>query len=292
MTEKTEQTENTEKTEQTESTEQTKQTESTEQTAKSKKCMKCKVIKIIGIIVILLVVALLAAVLFAGSIVKSSIKEIGGVVTKCDINIDDIDLSLLRGKLTIENLVVGNPEGFQTESAFKLGKVYVDLVPSSLFKNRIIINDVQVLGPEITFEAAPLKMTSNIGSIQKNVESFLPASDDKDDKKDEKKEKKPGKKVQINHVIVSDGKINVSATFAGGHAISIPLPNIEMNDIGKEKEVTGLEASAEVLNKTLGSVVTAASGSVKSIGTSVTEGFKGILGGGKDKDKGKSDEGK
>ena len=130
-----------------------------------KKCAKCKVVKIIGIIVIVLIVALVVAVLSAGRIIKSSIQEIGGLVTKCDINIDDIDLSLLKGKLTIENLVVGNPEGFKTDSAFKLGKVYVDLVPSSLFKDRIIINDIQVIGPEITYEVAPIKLTSNIGSI-------------------------------------------------------------------------------------------------------------------------------
>ncbi|MBO4345141.1 MAG: AsmA family protein [Victivallales bacterium] len=245
-----------------------------------------RLLKIIGVVVILLVVLLVAAVMFAGSIIKSSVQEVGSVVTKCDIAIEDVDLSILKGKLTIDNLVVGNPEGFKTDSAFKLGKVHVDLVPMSLFKNRIIINDIQVIAPEITYEVAPVKLTSNIGTIQKNVESFLPSSDDKDDK-DEKKDSKPGKKIQINHVIVSDGKINVSATFAGGNAIPIPLPKIEMNDIGKEKDVSGIEASAEILDKTLGGVVAAASDSVKSIGSSVGEGIKdgikGLIGGSKDK---------
>ena len=163
----------------TEQTKQTEQTELKEQTEKTGKGKKSKAVIIIGIIVIVLIVALVAALMYPGMIIKHSIQEIGGMVTKCDISIDDIDLSLLRGKLTIENLVVGNPEGFKTDSAFKLGKVHVDLVPSSLFKDRIIINDVQVIGPEITFEVAPIKLTSNIGSIQKNVESFLPASDDR-----------------------------------------------------------------------------------------------------------------
>ena len=248
-----------------------------------KKFNKLTAVRIVGIIVIVLIVLLIAGVVFAGRIVKSSIQEVGSMVTKCDIKVEDVDLSLLRGKLTIDNLVVGNPEGFKTESAFKLGKVHVDLVPSSLFKDRIIINDIQVIGPEITYEVAPIKLTSNIGAIQKNVESFLPASDDdKDKEKEKKKEDKPGKKIQINHVIVKDGKINVSATFAGGNALPIPLPKIEMNDIGKEKEVSGVEASAEVLNKTLGGVVAAAGDSVKSIGSSVGEGIKGLFGG-KDK---------
>ena len=250
----------------------------------AKKCGKCLIFKIIGIVLIILVVLLVVAVMFAGSIIKSSVQEVGSMVTKCDISIEDVDLSIFRGKLTIDNLVVGNPEGFKTESAFKLGKVHVDLVPMSLFKDRIIINDIQVIAPEITYEVAPVKLTSNIGTIQKNVESFLPASDEKEEK-DEKKEKesKPGKKIQINHVIVSDGKIKVSATFAGGNAIPIPLPKIEMNDIGKEKEVSGVEASAEVLSKTLSGVVAAASDSVKSIGSSVGDSIKGMFGAGKEK---------
>ena len=251
-----------------------------------KKGCKCKALKIIGIIIVVLVVLLAAGVMFAGSIIKSSIQELGGMVTKCDINIDDVDLSILKGKLTINNLVVGNPEGFKTESAFKLGKVHVDLVPSSLFKDRIVIKDIQVIGPEITYEVAPVKLTSNIGTIQKNVEALLPSSDDKD-KDDEKKDdkSKPGKKVQIDHVIVSDGKINVSATFAGGHALPIPLPKLEMNDIGKEKDISGVQASAEVLNQTLGSVVTAASDSVKNIGGAVSDGIKGLFGKDKKDDK-------
>ena len=154
----------------------------------AKKCGKCLVFKIIGIVVVILVVLLVVAVMFAGSIIKSSVQEVGSMVTKCDISIEDVDLSIFRGKLTIDNLVVGNPEGFKTESVFKLGKVHVDLVPMSLFKDRIIINDIQVIAPEITYEVAPVKLTSNIGTIQKNVESFLPASDEKEEK-DEKKEK-------------------------------------------------------------------------------------------------------
>lgn len=263
------------------------------QSDKSKKCCKCKVFKIIGIVLVVLLVLLFGGLMFAGSIIKASVQEVGSMVTKCDITIDDVDLSILRGKLTIKDLVVGNPEGFKTDSAFKLSKVYVDLVPSSLFSDRIIINDVQVIAPDITYEMAPIKLTSNIGAIQKNVESFLPSSDDKEEKKEEKKEDKPGKKIQINHVIVSDGHINVSATFAGGHALPIPLPKVEMNDIGKEKEVAGPEALAEILNNILSSVVKVASDSAKSIGNAVGEGIKGIFGKGKDdKAEDKAEEGK
>lgn len=221
--------------------------------------------KFSGIVVLLVIILLIVAIAFAGPIIKTSIEKVGSKVTKCDITVENVDLSVFKGSLLIENLVVGNPEGFKTESAFKLAKVFVSLKPMSLVGKKIIVTDVQVIGPEITYELAPLKMTSNIGVIQGNVQEFLPTS--------EETEKTEGKPVEIDHVIVKDGNISVSATFAGGHALTIPLPAIELNDIGKEKDINSAQATARVLNETLGSVVSAASSGSKSIGS----GIKGLF---------------
>lgn len=249
---------------------------------------RSKLARIIGIIVLILVILVIACVVFIGSIIKGAVQEVGSSVTKCPITVKNVGVSLLRGKLTVNDLVVGNPEGFKTESAFKLTKVYVDLEMSSLFKDKIIIDEIQIVGPEITYEVATLKLTSNIGAIQKNVKESLPAGDDKD--KEEKKEapKKPGKKIQINHVIVSDGQINVSATALGGHALSVPLPTIEMKDIGKDKEVTSTEAAAKILQRTLTGVVDAATDAIKNAGKALKDAGKGI----KDAGKGIKDAGK
>ncbi len=270
--------------------------------SEKKKSCKCKLLKVLGIIVVLIVILAVAGIMFAGSLIKTGIQTIGSTVTKCDITVENVSLSVLRGHLRIDNLVVNNPEGYKTPSAFTLTKVEVNLIPKSLLSDKIIVKEVEIIAPEVTYEVDPLKFSSNIGSIQKNVESFLPAGDDKEkEEKEEKKEEKPGKKIQIDHVLIDDGKINVSATIAGGHSLPVPLPKIEMNDIGKEKEVTSLEATASILSKMFTGVIDAGNEAIKSIGSgiksaggAVVEGaksFGNMLGlGDKDKKEDKNEE--
>ena len=81
--------------------------------SEKKKSCKCKLLKIFGIIVLVIVLLAVACVMFAGTLIKTGIQTIGSKVTKCDITVEDVSLSILRGHLRIDNLVVKNPEGFK-----------------------------------------------------------------------------------------------------------------------------------------------------------------------------------
>jgi hypothetical protein len=47
-------------------------------------------------------------------------------------------------------------------------------------------------------------------------------------------------------LIISDGKINLSASFLKGKSMSVSLPGLTLNDIGKDK---GVAKPGEVTNK-------------------------------------------
>jgi hypothetical protein len=40
----------------------------------------------------------------------------------------------------------------------------------------------------------------------------------------------------IDHVYVKGGKVNISASLFGGKSMTVPLPDIHLKDIGKEKK--------------------------------------------------------
>lgn len=235
-----------------------------------KKC-GCKIGKILLGVLIVIAVVLCGLLIFLDSVVKTGIQTVGSAVTKCDVKVEHVSISILRGKVELGELVVGNPSGYKTDSAFKLGKIHVSMNPLSLFTGkRTYIKDIIIDGPEITYEWNPLELTSNIGTIQKNVQSMLPAKDEKAEE-EKKKEKKEGRPVEISHVTVSGGTIRISATFAGGMAVPIPLPTITLNDIGKEKEITPPEATATVLDEVCTSVVTQAKSTTQSVGDSAEQ---------------------
>ena len=249
---------------------------------KKKSCFKSKCLKIIGIILIVLLGLGIVGVIFADHLIKVGIETVGSAMTKCDISVERVRLALLRGHLRIENLAVGNPEGYNTPNAFTLTKIQIDMVPLSVLSKKIHVKEVQIIDPKVTYEVAPLKFQSNIGAIQKNITAFLPAGDDdKEEKKEEKEEKKEGKKVQIDHVLIDGGQINVSATIAGGHSLPVPLPKIEMNDIGKDKDVSTPEASASILNRMFTGVIDAGNEAIKKIGAGLQGVGEAIGSGGK-----------
>ncbi|MBQ7177031.1 MAG: hypothetical protein IJS08_06420 [Victivallales bacterium] len=244
--------------------------ECNENEGKEKKCnCKKKCYRRIGAILlgvlVVIIVALCALLIFLDFVVKTGIQTVGSTVTKCKVTVEHVSISILRGKVEMGDLVVGNPEGYKTESAFRLGKIHVAMNPLSLFMGkRTYIKEILIEDPEITYELNPLELTSNIGTIQKNVESMLPP---KDEKKEEvkKEEKKEGRPIEIALVTISGGKIRLSATFAGGVAVPVPLPTITLNDIGKEKEITPPEATATVLDQVCTNVVTQAKNTTKSV---------------------------
>jgi len=218
----------------------------------------------IGVIgVLLIVVALVVISSSLSSIIKAGVETVGPKITGTTMKLDGMDLSLFSGQGRLKGLVVGNPQGFQAASAFKLAdaKVKVDL--KTALSDKLVIEEILIDGPEITYEAGP--SGSNIGKIQQNVAAFGKSVAPKDAAESKSPKKDPTqKKVQINDFILKNGKVTMSATMLKGQALAIPLPDIHLRDIGKESGgVTVQKATAEVFAAINKSVVQAVASSGK-----------------------------
>ncbi len=202
-------------------------------------------------IVLVVVVALVAFLVFTGTTIKHSIQVIGSQVTGCPITVENIDVSLLKGEITIDNFVVGNPDGFKSESAFSLTKVHLSLVPSSLLSNKIHIREIQIIEPHVTYELGLAK--SNIGQLLDNVNRFVG-----DDNGDKPEASGGGKDLQVDHVLFEGGQIKMTAKLLGGHGVPVPLPGIELHDLGKDEPIKAIPLIATILKSMLTSVVNVA----------------------------------
>ncbi len=248
-----------------------------------------KVLKITGLHVIILIVAVFAIILNLGKIVKTGINTVVPQVTKCEAHVDDVNFNVFGGKFEIKNLVIKNPEGYKTDHAFALGHIFVNVKMGSLMSDVIEIDQVIIDAPEITYEVG--LGNSNLNTILENVNSSLPESDDKEKKEEpQKEEKKEGKKVIVNLIKVTNGKIGISAKIAGGMEAPIVLPDLEIKDLGKkEGGISMVQAAAITLKTTLLSIFDVLKNSskllldgAKAIGEGITEGIKSIGEGAKD----------
>src|SRR5262249_1349949 len=173
--------------------------------------MKKLVIRLLIVFVVLVILGIVAVSFFLDGIVKRGIETVGPMVTKVEIKLDSVSLSLLSGSGKIKGLIVGNPEGFKSPSAIQVGNASLALQPGSVLGAKSIIKPSAVHAPEIPFET-DLKQ-NNLSKIVANLQATpggatsSPAATN---------QAKAGKKLQVDDFVISGGKIHVSLTTLGG----------------------------------------------------------------------------
>ncbi len=200
-----------------------------------------KKVLIAGVVVIVVVGAFLYFTLSnLGPLVKKTVNTMGPKVTKTSVEVSDVSVSVFSGQAKIKGFLLGNPKGFKSDQAMKVGSVFVDIDEGSITKNPIVINQIEIIAPEITYEKK--SGSDNFQTLLKNVQGSA-----KSEKKAQTGTDKPGKKIVINHVIVKDGRVNLTMAALAGKEITAPLPDIHLKDIGKEKQgATPAEAFEQI----------------------------------------------
>lgn len=220
-----------------------------------------------GILVVIAILFIALLIWLDGAIVKG-FNSAAPTALGVPASLGDARILPVRGKLTLNDLHIGNPKGYKTDGLIDMGTLYVRYDTASLMTDIIIINEITIDGLVVTYEKGLLN--SNLGTLLD-----LLSSEEKGEEKEEKKEeaegeKKPKKKVIIEKLMITHSKMNFSVTAAMGAAIPIPLPAITLTDLGKESEgITGVQAIQKVLTAIAGATGTAIAGSGKLIGQGV-----------------------
>jgi len=241
-----------------------------------KKLKKLLLIAGIGLVVLLVLVALTVG-LFLDNIVKKGMETVGPRVTQVSINVDAIKISLLGGSAEVKGLVVGNPQGYKLPQAISVGLAKVAVSPGSLLGDKIVVKEVSVDGPEITFEGGI--RDNNLTQIQKNVNDFVagltggPATNAPVTASG--KPAAPAKKLEVDHFIISNAKVHGTLRLLGTDVPlpTLPLPTIELTDLG-----TGPDGitPADLVQKVLSAITTS---TLKAVGDAAADLGKGALSG-------------
>jgi uncharacterized protein involved in outer membrane biogenesis len=225
-----------------------------------------KLIRILLVLVILLVVVGVASIFFIGAIVKAGVEKVGPIVAKVPVKLDNAKISLLGGSGQLKGFVIGNPDGFKSAQAIKVGTVSLSLVPSSVLKDKVVIHQIKVESPEITYET-DLK-GSNLQKILENVQG----SAKQDEKAPTKKEQTTKTKLQVDDFVITGAQVTVAASMLGGQGATIPLPEIHLTNLGTGADgITPAELSQKVLSAVLDATVKAVTENVTKLGKGATD---------------------
>ena len=228
-----------------------------------------KVVKYILLtLLVLIVAAFVAAWLYMEPLVKGVVNKFGTQVVGTNVTLGGFKLNPFDGVVEVRNLAVANPTGYSAPNLLELGGIKVKVDPKSLLSDTIVVEDVTVSKPMITYEM-PDFSTSNVMQIQQNVAKNT-ASEEKAEVAEEKTEESEGssKNVIIRKVLVEGGALSaITPVQKHDTALELTMPAVEIAEIGGEgQKVTVRESITTIFNKILfnaTSVVTKALGNAK-----------------------------
>jgi hypothetical protein len=216
-------------------------------------------------------------------------------------------LSLASGEAVLTGLKIGNPSGFQTPHAFKLGNIGVKIDTGSIGKDTIVIKEILIDAPDVIAEFKKFSFnpvnasasiqkslkTSNFIAIQNNVDAFIKeqtgsggggkSSGGGEAAKSADAKDQP--KLIIEKFRMTGVKVRAVAHDGLKMDTSLPPFSIALDNIGKkEKGLPPAEIAALLIPKVQDAIVTAMTGDLTKvasemlgkIGGAAKEGLKAI----------------
>ena len=229
---------------------------------------------IIGVtvgVVVLLAIGLVVLFMNLDSLVKKGVETVGPQLTKTEVRLEGVSLSPFSGSGQLKGVFIGNPQGYKTASAFKMGAVKLAVKPASLTSGTIVVDEVTIQGPEITFEGTP-SGANNLSKILQNIEAATGGKSATPGKPAAPAEKGAEKKFCVKELVFTGGKIHLSITLLGGKQYTVPLPELRVQNIGTpENGVTAAEMAQQIMKPLLVAVTKAAGEAATQVTKDVKE---------------------
>jgi uncharacterized protein involved in outer membrane biogenesis len=199
--------------------------------AKGGKTMKKWILIGACAVLVIIIVIVVLGLSNLGPIIKSAVNTYGPNITKTEVKIGDVNISIFSAEANLKDFFLGNPKGFKSSQAMRVGSIHVNVDEKSLTSDTIVIDKIEVIRPDITYEKA--RGTDNFQQILNNVKGSSQKA--KTSKKEPAKEGE-GKKLIITDFIVKQGKVDLTVSVGVTEkTISASLPDIHLRDLGKEK---------------------------------------------------------
>ncbi|MBN2063750.1 MAG: hypothetical protein JW745_03025 [Sedimentisphaerales bacterium] len=165
---------------------------------------------LVGFIVIVL--GLFLIISWLDSLGRIAVEKGGSAALGVPVTMDKLHISFIHGEVKLDNLQVGNPQGFNTEYLFKLGHCGTAVDIASLTSETIEVKSVVVKDMEITFEQKG--MTSNLQALLDSLESQAPAQEPEEpvepvEPETPAGEEKPAKKITLHRFYIEGAKVHV-----------------------------------------------------------------------------------
>jgi len=206
-----------------------------------KKTIKTVVAGILAIVVLAVIV-----VFSLDSLIRKGVETAASSSLGVDVKLKRAHLSLLRGRLILSGLRIGNPEGFKSESLFEAGHIAIAVRPAALLGDEVTIDTIILAGPAVTIEQS--STGTNLSKILENIDRGEPEAPGPSEPSEPTGPEKE-KTYRIGVLRIAGAKVTFSSFLTAKAPVTVPLPDIVMKDISSADG--GGVAAAQVIRQVL-----------------------------------------
>ncbi len=189
-------------------------------------------ISLIAAIAVVVVAVLLYVTASLDSLVKQGIETYGSRIVGAPERVGSVEISLSTGRGTLRELSVSNPEGFSNGDALRLAEITLDIQPSSLTQEPLVIQEITILGPQVNAEVSASGST-NIDVLRRNVSAYAgTSSDGGSTPSPEAVDDTPPPLLRINELTFADGVLAADTTAIGGDVRTLELAPLRLAELG------------------------------------------------------------
>jgi hypothetical protein len=183
-------------------------------------------------------------------ILTKTVHYIGPKVMGSKVQLEDAKLSTLSGYGSIHNVYLGNPVGYPRGQCIQIGKIDVEMLPSSIGTGTIIINNLTIKAMDIAFIRH--RKENNVTLLLNNLRSKLPKPLEFPDNTSKYIDysKVIGNKYIIKNVHIVTPSVSGSMPKPQRANFSVIMDDIYFTDIGeRENGIPFLVALEQILTK-------------------------------------------
>jgi hypothetical protein len=179
-----------------------------------------------AVILLALIVLIAVGLSNLGPIVTKAINIYGPRLTKTEVTVGNVDISLLAGTAMLTDFILGSPKGYTSPETIKVRSIYVDVDERSLLGDIPVINRIEVVHPEIFYEKRD--GTDNLRTILDGMKSRQKGSEPSTPGKT------AGKRLLIKDLILRDGTLNMVVSGTGGKNVRVNLSEVHLRNLSEE----------------------------------------------------------
>jgi uncharacterized protein involved in outer membrane biogenesis len=200
-----------------------------------------KILRIVLLVILVLIFAVVVFVnFFANRAVRVGIESVAAKALNIGITVDNVDLSMIRGKLVLQNLSIVNPPAYKHDELLILKNTEIEVEPKSLLSDVVNVKQIRINDVDVIIEQHGVSANNLQDIVQAISESTY-----------------EGKKLRVDNLEISDisVKFDLMPNSEQAEPATLTLSPIRMTNLGYDNQLDTAALLKEIIYAIADSIV-------------------------------------